>query len=111
MCNRAVILSEGRILVDSTPDDLVTRAPGHNAVRFRVVDGDADGVVAELSAAAWCAAARVLPNGEVEVEPRAGEDRLNDVLATVGERRIAGVRVREGRLDELFRDVTRGVAA
>ena len=111
VCNRAVILSEGRILVDSTPDDLVTRAPGHNAVRFRVVDGDAAEIVEELSGAAWCAAARVLPNGEVEVEPRDGEDRLNDVLATVGEGRIAGVRVREGRLDELFREVTRGVAA
>ena len=37
--------------------------------------------------------------------------RLNDVLAAVGEHRVADVRVREGRLDELFRDVTRGVAA
>ena len=111
VCNRAVILSEGRILVDSTPADLVTQAPGHNAVRFRVTDGDPAEVVAALSAAAWCAAARVLPNGEVEVEPYNGEKRLNDVLETVGERRIADVRVREGRLDELFREVTRGVAA
>ena len=111
VCNRAVILSEGRILVDSTPGDLVTRAPGHNAVRFRLTEGDAADVAETLSAAEWCAAARVLPNGEVEAEPAAGENRLSDVLAAVGEHRVADVRVREGRLDELFRDLTRGVAA
>ena len=111
VCNRAVILSEGRILVDSTPQALVTRAPGHNAVRFRLVEGDAAEAVAALSAADWCAAARVLPSGEVEAEPRDGENRLNEVLAAVGEHRVADVRVREGRLDDLFRDVTKGVAA
>ncbi|MCY3593083.1 MAG: ABC transporter ATP-binding protein [Acidobacteria bacterium] len=111
VCNRAVILSEGRILVDSTPGALVTQAPGHNAVRFRVTEGDPADVAETLAAADWCAGARVLPGGEVEAEPRDGENRLNDVLAAVGEHRIADVRVREGRLDELFRDVTRGVAA
>ncbi|MDE2851581.1 MAG: ABC transporter ATP-binding protein [Acidobacteriota bacterium] len=111
VCNRAVILSEGRILVDSTPSALVTQAPGHNAVRFRVTEGDPADVAETLAAADWCAGARVLPGGEVEAEPRDGENRLNDVLAAVGEHRIADVRVREGRLDELFRDVTRGVAA
>jgi len=111
VCNRAVILSEGRILVDSTPEDLVSQAPGHNAVRFRVTKGDAGEVAARLAEAEWCASARVLPGGEVEAEPAGGENRLNDVLAAVGEHRVADVRVREGRLDELFRDVTRGVAA
>ncbi len=111
VCNRAVILSEGRILVDSTPGALVTQAPGHNAVRFRVTEGDATEVAARLAEADWCASARVLADGEVEAEPRDGENRLNDVLAAVGEHRVADVRVREGRLDELFRDVTRGVAA
>jgi len=111
VCNRAVILSEGRILVDSTPEDLVSQAPGHNAVRFRVTEGDAAEVAARLAEAEWCVAARVLPGGEVEAEPAGGENRLNEVLAAVGEHRVADVRVREGRLDELFRDVTRGVAA
>ena len=111
VCNRAVILSEGRILVDSTPGALVTQAPGHNAVRFRVTEGDAEEVAARLAEAEWCASVRVLPGGEIEAEPRDGENRLNDVLAAVGEHRVADVRVREGRLDELFRDVTRGVAA
>ncbi len=111
VCNRVVILSQGRILVDSTPSVLVTQAPGHNAVRFRVSEGDAAEAAASLSAADWCAAARVLPGGQVEVEPRDGENRLNDVLAVVGEHRVADVTVREGRLDDLFREVTRGVAA
>ena len=111
VCNRAVILSEGRILVDSTPEALVARAPGHNAVRFRLTEGDAAEAAETLAAADWCAAARVLPSGEVEAEPRDGENRLNDVLAAVGEHRVADARVREGRLDDLFREVTRGVAA
>ena len=111
VCNRAVILSEGRILVDSTPEALVARAPGHNAVRFRLRGGDPADVAETLSAADWCVGARVLPGGEVEASPRNGENRLNDVLAAVGEDRVADVRVREGRLDDLFRDLTRGVAA
>ncbi len=111
VCDRALILSEGRILVDSTPQELVTRAPGHNAVRFRLTEGEPAAVAAELSAADWCAAAEVLPSGQIEVLPRDGEDRLREVLEMVGERRVAGVRVREGRLEELFREVTKGVAA
>ncbi len=111
VCNRAVILSQGRILVDSTPEELVTRAPGHNAVRFRVDEGDAEEVARALADAEWCAGARVLPGGEVEAEPKRGENRLNEVLALVGEHRVSGVAVREGRLDDLFRAVTGGVAA
>ncbi len=34
VCNRALVISEGKILVDSTPEALISRAPNHNVMRL-----------------------------------------------------------------------------
>lgn len=42
VCSRAVIIAHGRLLADGTPDELVAKAPNHNAVVLAVDDDDGD---------------------------------------------------------------------
>ncbi|HVS13417.1 MAG TPA: ABC transporter ATP-binding protein [Thermoanaerobaculia bacterium] len=111
ICNRVVILSQGKILVDSTPAALIAQAPGHNVVVVGF-DGDVpEGVLGRLRQHEWCESAAMLENGRLEIRPRDGQNRLADVLRAIGDRGVKDVRVAEGRLEDLFRQVTKGVAA
>ncbi len=111
VCNRAMILSRGKILVDSTPAELVTRAPDHNVVRIGFVDRPPDGVVGRLNDTRWCESAAMLEDGRLEIRPRDGQNCLAEVLELLGPCAISDVDVHQGRLDDLFREVTQGVAA
>jgi ABC-2 type transport system ATP-binding protein len=111
ICNRALILSQGRILVDSTPGELMAQAPDHGAVRLRLVTGVPADLVARCARQPWCAEARILADGTLEVRPHPGESRLPEILELVGQAAVRDITVHEGRLDDLFRKVTKGVAA
>jgi len=113
IANRALILSQGRILVDSTPDELMSRATQHNDIEV-VLDRDVpEDLVREVEAADGCAEARA-EGRRLRVRPEAGARPLGAILSVVGRRAdlaVEDVEVREGRLDDLFREITRGVAA
>ena len=111
VCNRALILSQGRILVDSTPAELIARAPDHNVV-YVSFSGEVPGaLVGAIERQDWCESASVTPDGRLEVRPREGENRLAAVLELLHGQPIRDVDLHQGRLDDLFRDITKGVAA
>ena len=109
VCNRAMIISEGRILVDSTPQELMTRAPNHNAVRLTFEEPQAD-LARRLASLPWCERVESPTQAEITVIPRNGENHLADLLEEVKGVPLAGVHLEEGRLDDLFRDITQGVS-
>jgi ABC-2 type transport system ATP-binding protein len=111
ICNRALILSEGRILVDSTPQELMARAPNHNVIELRIAHGVPVGLVERLRAQPWCESATVRDGDVLEVRSRHGENHLADVLELASDADVRDVKLHEGRLDDLFRQVTKGVAA
>ena len=111
VCNRAMILSQGKILLDSTPDELILQAPDHNVIRVTFDGQVPEGILAPISEKDWCESAAVLEDGRLEVRPRRGENRLADVLAMLEGREVLDVDLHQGRLDDLFREVTDGVAA
>ncbi|REJ73245.1 MAG: ABC transporter ATP-binding protein [Acidobacteria bacterium] len=120
ICNRALILSQGRILVDATPGELMRRAPGHNSVLVAFRGEVPADLAARIAAEAWCercaavalpAAPGSSPAAALEVVPRDSENRLSEVLELVRSYDVSDVRLHEGRLDDLFREVTKGVAA
>jgi len=111
ICNRALILSEGKILVDSTPQDLIARAPNHNVVRISFEGRAPEELVGELTRCDWCESAAVIADGRLEIRPRGGENRLADALHVLRDQNVADVELNQGRLDDLFREITRGVAA
>ncbi len=109
ICNRAMIISQGRILVDSTPEELIARAPNHNVIRLTLHGEDPD-FAARLEALPWCE--RVERHGltAYDIYPRNGENHLMELLDQIKDAPIQDVRLQEGRLDDLFRVVTEGVA-
>ena len=109
ICNRAVIISQGKILVDSTPHDLMTQAPNHNVVRL-TLDQPVDGLADRLAKLAWCERVERHSDVMLDIYPKEGENHLAELLDSLDGVPLQGVHLQEGRLDELFRQVTEGVS-
>ena len=109
ICNRALIISQGKILVDSTPQDLMTQAPNHNVVRL-TLESPSPELARTLAAQDWCKRFDETSPTSFEVHPVDGENRLAEILDLAKDVPLSGVHLEEGRLDELFRHITEGVS-
>lgn len=109
ICNRALIISQGKILVDSTPHDLITQAPNHNVVQL-TFDEPQDGLADRLAGLSWCERVERRSDVMIDVYPKKGENHLAELLDELEGVPLQGVHLQEGRLDELFRQVTEGVS-
>jgi ABC-2 type transport system ATP-binding protein len=111
VCTRAMVIAQGRVLVDGTPAALEARSPYHHAVYVRV-DGELPAAVreelgglaqvlrVEASGRADDAGVYVLPQGGADVAPA-----VRELLASRG-LTVVELRVERGRLDGVFRDIT-----
>lgn len=108
ICNRAMIISQGKILVDSTPQELITQAPNHNVIRLTMQRPDAT-LAERIGAQDWCARVDVRSESSVDIYPEKGANHLMDLLELVKDEPLQDVHLREGRLEDLFRNVTEGV--
>ena len=118
VCSRAIIIADGRILADDTPQALAESSPLHNAVRLSLGDGaNADEIGAALD--------RLDSVGRVDTRRRAreivayaadgaaGAANWHDVsvAARDGDWDIDGMQLESGRLDDVFRRITQGEKA
>jgi ABC-2 type transport system ATP-binding protein len=115
VCTRAIIIADGRIVADETPSALESRSRYHHAVSLRFDKPE------QLAAARREIAA--LPEvAEVEAEerelrltavPRAGKNALPPVSAMIVKHDwdVPELHLESGRLDEVFRTLTRPTAA
>lgn len=120
VCTRAVIITRGRVVADGTPAELQARSRSHNAVRIAVriaSPGLAGGVRDELARLRYVEAVEPCPsdNGSATfvVRPKTGRAILPEVTTCVRAKgwEVDELRVEEGRLDEVFRDITTGPMA
>lgn len=115
ICNRTLIISEGRILEDSTPAELMRRAPRHNVIRLRLASFMAEDAVASLrkriEEQEWCVGVDAPSASVLEIRPQGQENYLRQTLDLVRGADLDGIELLEGRLNDLFRDLTKGVAA
>jgi ABC-2 type transport system ATP-binding protein len=109
ICNRAMIISQGKILVDSTPQELIAKAPNHNVIRL-TLHRDEPSLAERLEAQEWCARVERHSASALDIYPEGGGNHLMDVLDLVQDAPIQDVRLQEGRLEDLFRNVTEGLA-
>ncbi len=115
VCSRAMIIADGKVVADDTPQGLKRRSAFHGAVSLTVADkaddalmdgiGRLDGVakVSEVDREDNACTLRIFPKDpEVPIADR--------VIASLGEKGvgIASVFVEEGRLDDVFRTITTG---
>lgn len=107
LCNRAMIISDGRLLVDDTPAGLVARSRYHDAVTLVVEQPEqVASALSELPEARKVE----LREGELTVFPTAGSrlfEVISDAVRTNGWS-VSELRLEAGRLDEVFRQVTHG---
>lgn len=118
VCSRAIIISSGRILADDTPGNLASQSRYHNAVRLTLADdGDFDRVrsaveqldsVRETETDREHLAITAIP---VRDGGNLGPWREISELVAAHGWKVESVQLEGGRLDEVFRQITQGVAA
>lgn len=107
LCNRAMIISDGRLLVDDTPAGLIASSRYHNAVTLVVEQPErVASVLSELAQARKVE----LREGELTVFPAPGASLFEVISDLVREKgwSVSELRLEAGRLDEVFRQVTTG---
>ncbi|MDH5749848.1 MAG: ATP-binding cassette domain-containing protein, partial [Rhodospirillales bacterium] len=114
VCTRAVVIAHGRLLADGTPEELLARAPHHNAVLIKIpaaaeaaAHQDLAGLsdvagVERVGAADGVATLRILPKGGASIALSVG-DLLRAKNISAQE-----VFVDKGSLDDFFRQITLG---
>ncbi|UFQ98959.1 ABC transporter ATP-binding protein [Pseudomonas wenzhouensis] len=108
LCTRAVVIAQGRLLADGTPLELESRSRYHQAVTLL-----ADEALDQAALAALPGVAGVEENARehsLSVLAQPGEVIFPQVNALIAERgwKVRELNVERGRLDEVFRTLTRG---
>jgi ABC-2 type transport system ATP-binding protein len=111
VCTRAMVIANGKLLVDGTPAQLEARSPYHHAVYVRTEGRLQNALISELGTLPDVK--RVEPSGRADdfgvyVLPQGGADIAPAVRGLLAARGvgIAEMRVERGRLDGVFRDIT-----
>jgi ABC-2 type transport system ATP-binding protein len=115
VCTRAIIISDGRIVADEKPSALEARSRYHHAVSLRFDKPD-EFAAARREIASLAEVVEVEANERelrLTAVPRAGRNALPPVSALIAERDwdVPEVHLESGRLDEVFRTLTRPTAA
>ena len=105
VCTRAIIISDGRIVADGTPQELRGRSEMYNAV---VVATRKDGVETKLKSLVGASKVEVLGGGRYRVYSTGGQPILAAVtdLARRDKWPVDELSVEPGRLDEVFHRIT-----
>lgn len=107
LCNRVMIIAQGRLLADDTPQGLIARSRYHNAVSL-VVES-AEKVASALSELPEVARAE-LNEGELTLFPAGQAGLFDAVTRAINDNgwQVSSLRLEAGRLDEVFHTITRG---
>lgn len=118
VCGRAVIIDRGKIVADGSPDELKGRADNAGHLEIRVSGGGAADIRAALAKLEHVKEVKPAEEGSGDkgfagaVVP-AATDKADKVAAAIGTLCVAhkwtltGMRKLEGRLDDVFRSITR----
>ncbi len=115
VCTRAIIIANGRILADDTPHNLAMQSRYHNAVRLSLGGDDnfdeVEAALAKLDSVDTTESDR--EHGTITAVAKSGSDgasnwhKITD-LVNNSNWNISGLQLEAGRLDEVFRQITRG---
>ena len=110
VCNRAIIIAHGSMLVDETPKSLQARSRHHNAVTLQFSDTDSVAQArSDLETLTGVAAVELdgAPD-RLTAFPANGATILRDVNTLVADKgwKLDELRLEAGRLDEVFRNIT-----
>jgi ABC-2 type transport system ATP-binding protein len=112
-CSRAIIIDRGRIVANGTPDELKRRSQHAGAVTLRLLDGDGTLVRQKVDQIPAVEKTTVLSDSPFAIRAYAKKNGASRELAqaisalAMSERwKIEELHTEEGRLDEVFRNIT-----
>jgi gliding motility-associated transport system ATP-binding protein len=110
-CSRAIIIDRGQIVANGTPEELKQRSEYAGAVTLRLADGSASQVrqkLEQIPALAKCTVLSETPLSLRAFAKNNGRDLARSIgeLAAAERWRIEELHTEEGRLDEVFRNIT-----
>lgn len=110
LCGRAMIIARGRLLADDSPAGLLARSRYHNAVTLNV--SDPERVASRLGELGEAREVEVR-NARVTVFPSGSGDLFQAVSRVIDNEgwAVSQLQLEPGRLDEVFRSITREEAA
>ncbi len=114
VCNRAIIISDGRIVFSGTPLELTAKSRLHNAVTLSMPSQHAQSAQERIKALPSVAALEQQPSSDSLVRllviPRNGSSIVNEIGKLVQAHRweVDELHAETGRLDEVFRSITTG---
>ena len=109
VCSRAIIISEGKIVFDGTPEDFAARSSIHNAVTIRLTGEDLDRVGNEIESLEDVHRIETInETGVLRLIPKDGAVIVEKVSLLMREKgfKVDEIFVERGHLDEVFRDLT-----
>jgi ABC-2 type transport system ATP-binding protein len=118
VCSRAIIIAEGKILADDTPQNLARRSRYHNAVRLTLADAAAldevQAAIERLDSVQATEPDRDHASITAVANTTSGDSetwrQVSDLVAKNGWP-VTGLQLETGRLDEVFRQITGGAQA
>jgi ABC-2 type transport system ATP-binding protein len=107
VCTRAIIISDGKIVADDTPENLLSRSNRHNAVSVRV-SGEIASARSLLQDMDGVATVETVRQDWLLVQSKTGVPLVNEISVALGdiEMPIVEIHVERGNLDDVFRTIT-----
>jgi len=113
VCSRAIIISDGKIVMDGTPDEIRSRSREYNAVQLAIHQIGQSDAVEKLKSIAAVSHVEAFSGPEELVQrfkiyPRGRDSILTPVSELVKKENwsLEDLHQEKGRLDEVFRDLT-----
>jgi len=107
VCTRALIISQGQLVLDGKPDELERQSKYHHAICLQLADdhGDAQEKLATIEN---IESVEALPDRTFMLFPKEGQMLLPEVVRWLDEQtwEVENVHMEKGRLDDVFRQVT-----
>lgn len=118
VCNRAMIIADGKILADDSPLSLAKRSRYHNAVRLTLGDAsslaDIQSTVEQLASVQTTESdpehASITAIAHADSADAETWRQVSDLVAR-NDWQVTGLQLEAGRLDEVFRQITGGAQA
>lgn len=112
LCNRVIIIAQGKVIVDETPDKLLKRNPKMNAIKLKVKGVDVERVNMVLGTAQFVDEVEVV-DGACIVYPKDKNDISKQLLEYCVEHdwSLTSFAKLDARLDEVFCDLTTAAVA
>jgi ABC-2 type transport system ATP-binding protein len=109
VCTRAVVIAQGRIVFDGSPEELSAKSPVHNAVTIKLTADATDGIKSDLQGIAEVDRIETVNGGNsLLVVPKDGAQIIEKVSLLVRDKGIEvdELYVERGHLDQVFRELT-----